>query len=112
MSKIKVMQLDDAQVYETSTVISRRLVRREHGSENMSFYISTLQEGYNDQNCVYADHDEIVYILSGKAELTIDGQTQIVSKDFAFYIPRGEPYGYKVVEGPNDMVVVFTPAKV
>ena len=44
MSRIKVMQLDDAQVYETSSVISRRLVRREHGSENMSFYISTLQE--------------------------------------------------------------------
>lgn len=112
MSNIEVMHLDDAQIYEDSTVISRRLVRREHGSENMSFSISTLHEGYNNQNCVYTDHDEIVYILSGKAELTIDSETQIISKGFAFYIPRGEPYGYKVIEGPNDMVVVFTPAKV
>ena len=37
MSNIKVMHLDDAQIYEDSSVISRRLVRREHGSENMSF---------------------------------------------------------------------------
>ncbi|MBR71320.1 MAG: hypothetical protein CMM30_00045 [Rhodospirillaceae bacterium] len=112
MSNIKVMHLDDAQVYEDSSVISRRLVRREHGSENMSFNISTLQEGYNDQNCVYPDHDEVVYLLSGKAELTIDGETQVITEGFAFYIPRGEPYGYKVIEGPNNMVVVFTPAKV
>jgi hypothetical protein len=27
------------------------------------------------------------------------------------YIPRGETYGYKVIEGPNETVVVFTPAK-
>ena len=36
MSGIKVMNLGDAEVYEDETVISRRLVRRVHGSEEMS----------------------------------------------------------------------------
>ncbi len=111
MSGIKVVNLSNADVYEDKTVISRRLVRREHGSKEMSFNVSTLHEGYDDQACVYADYDEIVYLLGGKAELTIDCKTQIISKGTAFYVPRGQPYGYKVIEGPNDLIAVFTPAK-
>ena len=111
MSGIKVMNLGDAEVYEDETVISRRLVRRVHGSEEMSLNVSTLHEGYDDPACVYAEYDEIVYVLSGTAELTIDGETQTVSKGTAFYVPRGAAYGYKVIEGPNDVIAVFTPAK-
>lgn len=111
MSGIKVMSLDDAEVYEDETVISRRLVRRAHGSEEMSLNVSTLKEGMEDPDCVYADYDEIVYVLSGTAELTIDGETQTVGKGTAFYVPRGASYGYKVIEAPNDVIAVFTPAK-
>jgi len=111
MSGIKVEHLSAAQVFEDDTFISRRLIRRDHGSEEMSFNVATLHENYNDQNCVYPDYDEIVYVLTGKAELTIDGETQTVSEGTAFYVPRGVPYGYKVVEAPNDVVAVFTPAK-
>ena len=112
MSGIKVVDLSDAEVYEDKTVLSRRLVRREHGSDEMSFNVSTLHVGYDDQACVYADYDEIVYVLGGKAELTIDGKTQTIAKGTAFYVPRGQPYGYKVIEGPNELIAVFTPAKI
>ena len=111
MTGIKVLGLGDAEVYEDKTVISRRLVRREHGCEEMSFNVSTLHVGYEDDACVYADYDEIVYILSGKAELTIDGETQTIGAGTAFYVPRGQSYGYKVTEGPHDLIAVFTPAK-
>ena len=74
--------------------------------------VSTLREGYDDPACVYAEYDEIVYVLGGTAELTIDGETQTVSKGTAFYVPRGAAYGYKVIEGPNDVIAVFTPAKI
>ena len=111
MSGIKVMSLGDAEVYEDETVISRRLVRRAHGSEEMSLNVSTLKEGMEDPDCVYADYDEIVYVLSGTAELTIDGETQTVGAGTAFYVPRGASYGYKVIEAPNDVIAVFTPAK-
>ena len=68
MSDIKVEHVSAAQVFEDDTFISRRLIRRDHGSEEMSFNVATLHENYNDQNCVYPDYDEIVYVLTGKAE--------------------------------------------
>ena len=105
------MSLNDSEVYEDDDVISRRVIKRDHESEEMSFNVSTLKEGFEDQNCVYADYDEIVYVLSGTAELTIDGKTEIVSEGTAFYVPRGQPYGYKATEAPNDVIAVFTPAK-
>ena len=112
MSGIKVVDIGEAQVVKDTTWVSRRLVRREHGSEGMSFNVSTLHEGFDDQACIYPHHDEIVYLVSGTVDLTIDGKTQRIAGGTAIYIPRGQPYGYKVVKGPNEVIVVFTPAKV
>jgi quercetin dioxygenase-like cupin family protein len=111
MSGIRVIDLSEAQIVEDATFTSRRVVRREHGSTGMSFNVSTLREGFDDQHCVYPDHDEIVYLLSGTVELTIGGKTLTISAGKAIYIPRGKPYGYKVVKGPNEVIAVFTPAK-
>ena len=111
MSEIKVIDLSDAQIVKDKTFISRRLVRREHGSDGLSFNVSTLHEGFDDQDCVYPNNDEIVYLLSGKVELTVNGKTHRIGKGQAIYIPRGMTYGYKVVEGPNEVIAVFTPAK-
>jgi quercetin dioxygenase-like cupin family protein len=111
MSGIKVVDVDDAEVYEEPLLVSRRVIRKEHGAESMSFNVSTLHEGYDDQAVTYPDHDEVVYMLSGTVEFTVDGVTQTLGKGKAVYIPRGQTYGYKVIEGPNDVVAVFTPAK-
>lgn len=111
MSGIKVVDVSDAEVYEEPTWVSRRVIRKEHGARAMSFNVSTLHEGYDDANVTYPDHDEIVYILSGTVEFTIDGKTQSLSTGKAVYIPRGASYGYKVTQGPNEVIAVFTPAK-
>ena len=111
MGGIKVIDVNDAEVFAESLLVSRRVVRREHGADSMSFNVSTLHEGYDDPQVTYPDHDEIVYILSGTVEFTVDGKTQTLGNGKAMYIPRGQSYGYKVTEGPNDVVAVFTPAK-
>ncbi len=111
MSTIKVVHVGQGPTLEDDAFISHRLIGRDHGSREMSFNFATLNENYNEEKCVYPDHDEIVYVLSGKAELTIDGEMQVVANGAAFYVPRGVPYGYKVIEAPNDVVAAFTPAK-
>ena len=111
MSGIKVVDVSEAEVYEEPTLVSRRVIRKEHGAESMSFNVSTLHEGYDDPAVTYPEHDEVVYILTGTVEFTFDGQTQSLGKGKAIYIPRGQTYGYKVTEGPNDVVAVFTPAR-
>ena len=111
MSGIKVVDLSEAEVYEEPTLISRRVIRKVHGAEGASFNVVTLHEGYDDAAVTYPDHDEVVHILSGTVEFTVDGKTQTLGKGKTIYSPRGETYGYKVTEGPNELIVVFTPAK-
>lgn len=111
MGGIKVLDIGEAQVVKDATWVSRRIVRREHGSEGLSFNVSTLHEGFDDQACVYPHNDEIVYLLSGTVDLTVDGKTQRIGGGTAIYIPRGTTYGYRVVRGPNEVIAVFTQAK-
>jgi len=111
MSSIRVLTLkDDAEVANLDHLTSRRLVRRTHGS-SVSVNISTLEEGYDDHAVQYPDHDEIFYILSGEAEMEFDGLTRKVGPGMAVFVPRNSTYAYRVIKGPNEMVVVFSPAR-
>ena len=110
-STIQVVDVKDAEVYEDATVVSRRVVRKAHGSQGMSFNVTTLKDGYHDAAVTYPDHDEIVYVLSGTVELTIAGQARVVGPGTAFFVPRGQTYGYKVLSGPNEVIAAFTPAR-
>jgi len=111
MSEIKILGIEDAQVYENEELTSRRVLRREHDSPSMSLNVSTLHEGFNDPNVNYPEHDEIVYMLSGTVKPTFGGSTKTVIAGKAIYVPRGETYGYEVTEGPNEAIAVFSPAK-
>ncbi len=111
MSDINIVDLKESEVYEETSLISRRVIRKEHGASSMSFNVSTLHEGYEDSSVSYPDHDEIVYILTGKIEFTKNGNMEILGPGKAIFIPRGKTYGYKVIEGPNDVIAVFTPGK-
>ncbi|MBI4692965.1 MAG: cupin domain-containing protein [Gammaproteobacteria bacterium] len=110
-STIKVVDVKDAEVYEDATVVSRRVVRKVHGAQGMSFNVTTLKEGYHDAAVTYPGHDEIVYVLSGTVELTIAGESRVVGPGTAIYVPRGQTYGYKVLSGPNEVIATFTPAR-
>lgn len=112
--QITVLEPGDALVFEEHGMISRRLVRREHGSEDMSFHVTTMPEGFDDPAVVYPDHDEIIYMLSGAVELTIaaTGERTRLSAGMASFIPRGATYGYRVTEDPNEIIAVFSPAKI
>jgi quercetin dioxygenase-like cupin family protein len=114
MSKaISVLTMDDAEVVELEggTLTSRRLVRRVHGSERMSFNVSTLREGYDDPSVSYEGHDEIVYVMAGEAEFGFDGQKRTLKPGMAAFIPAGCRYSYRVTKGPNEVVAVFSPAR-
>jgi len=111
MSGIKIVSPSEIDVVEQPDFTSRRVIRKEHGVHQVGLNVSTLHTGYDDAAVTYPEHDEIVYILSGKVELTVDGKTQTMGPGSTFYVQRGATYGYKVVEGPNDVVAVFTPAK-
>jgi mannose-6-phosphate isomerase-like protein (cupin superfamily) len=109
---IRVLTLkDDAEVVRLDHLTSRRLVRRTHGSNTMSFNVSTLEQGYDDREVQYADYDEIFYILAGEAEIEFDGGRHLLAPGMAVFVPRGSKYAYRVTNGPNELVAVFSPAR-
>jgi mannose-6-phosphate isomerase-like protein (cupin superfamily) len=109
---IRVLTLkDDAEVVRLDHLTSRRLVRKTHGSNTMSFNVSTLEQGYDDRDVQYADYDEIFYILAGEAEIEFDGGRHLLAPGMAVFVPRGSKYAYRVTKGPNELVAVFSPAR-
>ncbi len=109
---IRVLALkDDAEVVRLDHLTSRRLVRKAHGSSAMSFNVTTLEQGYDDREVQYADHDEIFYILAGEAEIEFDGVCHLLTPGMAVFVPRGSKYAYRVTKGPNEMVAVFAPTR-
>jgi len=111
MPSIRVLTLkDDAEVVNLDHLTSRRLVRRAHGA-SVSVNVSTLDEGYDDRAVRYPEHDEIFYILSGEAEIDFDGVNRRLGPGMAVVVPRNCTYAYRVIKGPNEMVVVFSPAR-
>ena len=86
-------------------------MRKTHGSNTMSFNVSTLEQGYDDREVQYADYDEIFYILAGEAEIEFDGGRHLLAPGMAVFVPRGSKYAYRVTKGPNELVAVFSPAR-
>lgn len=114
MSKeVRVLTMDDAEIVELDDgkVTSRRLVRKAHGSERASFHVSTIREGFDDRAIHYEGHDEIFYILAGEAEIEFNGTRRLLKPGMAVFVPEGCAYGYRVIKGPNELVVVFSPAR-
>jgi mannose-6-phosphate isomerase-like protein (cupin superfamily) len=110
--QIRLLTLkNDAEVVRLDHLTSRRLVRKTHGSNTMSFNVSTLEQGYDDREVHYADHDEIFYILAGEAEIEFDGGRHLLAPGMAVFVPRGSKYAYRVTKGPNELVAVFSPAR-
>lgn len=109
---VQIVTPADAVVFEDHGLISRRLIRQAHGSEDMSFHVTTMPPDFDDQAVVYPEHDEIIYVLSGAVEITTaSAGSRTLTAGMAVFIPRGAKYGYRVVDGPNEIIAVFSPAK-
>jgi quercetin dioxygenase-like cupin family protein len=55
--------------------------------------------------------DEVIYILEGQYELTIDGLTTIAGKGETFVIPRKTPHGFRnLLDTDSKMLAIITPS--
>ena len=75
----------------------------------MSISLAAIEVGLDAPEVCYPDNDQIIYVLSGKVEVTVGGKTHILDKGKAVFTPRGETYGYKVIEGPHEVLAVYAP---
>ena len=112
--EIQIVSVDDATSVvfgDTGAMTSNRLIRRDMGSERVSLHFTVTEETSEEFDSVYPEHDELMYIVSGVGEIEReDGRTTTVSAGTAIFIPQGRWYRYRVIEAPQEAVVVFGPA--
>jgi quercetin dioxygenase-like cupin family protein len=54
-------------------------------------------------------HESVGYMISGKVQLAIEGQTLILEPGQSWLVPRGAHHSYKILEGPMKAVEVCGP---
>jgi uncharacterized cupin superfamily protein len=96
---------------DTGAMKSKRLIRRDMGSERVSLNLTVTEETAEEYDSDYPEHDELIFIVSGVGEIEWEGREATrVSAGTAIFVPQGCHYRYRVVEAPQEAVVVFGPA--
>jgi uncharacterized cupin superfamily protein len=111
---IQIVSAEDATPVifgDTGAMKSRRLIRRDMGSERVSLNFTVTEETSEEFDSEYPEHDEVMFIISGVGEIEWEGsEARGVSAGMAIFVPQGCYYRYRVVEAPQEAVVVFGPA--
>ena len=108
MSKSVVVLKPDDEPVEIAGPI-RTLASEANGSDRISFAHEVTDDVVAAKGLVTNGHDELVYIIRGKAEVGFDGKTEIVGPGGFFFIPDGVSWDFKIVETPYEAVGAFSP---
>ncbi|MCU4972762.1 cupin domain-containing protein [Halobacteria archaeon AArc-m2/3/4] len=64
-----------------------------NGSERFSAGIVQLEPGTGHELHTHPDSDEVLYVVSGEGEQTVDGDTRDVSAGEMIFVPQGVEHG-------------------
>ena len=89
----QVIKLTDFVRYQNGAVVSRTLVNKKTGTVTLFAF---------DQGQALSEHtapyDALVYLLDGKAEITIGGKPFSLSQAEMIIMPAGIPHALKAIE--------------
>lgn len=108
-AEIQVRQVQDIKELESGLIRSRQLTGPSKGSEHFSAYHATIVAGYDDKSGY--PNDELVYLLSGEAEIEYDGVRRTVGPGTAIFIPQGGVVRYKVLGEKTEVLVIYAPPR-
>ena len=57
------------------------------------------------------DYETVGYVISGKAELTVEGQTVRLESGDSWVVPRGAPHTYRILETFTAVEATHPPAQ-
>ena len=79
--------------YQEGSVVSRTLIKKKTGTVTLFAF---------DQDQALSEHtapfDAMAYILDGKAEIIISGNSNILEKGNMIIMPANEPHALKAIE--------------
>ncbi|MDK1475020.1 cupin domain-containing protein [Streptomyces sp. 549] len=75
---------------------------------NMSVGLYALDRGEPDPQSPHAQ-DEVYFVVSGRASLTVGEETTLVGRGSVVYVPAGVPHRFHHVTEDLRVMVVFSP---
>jgi quercetin dioxygenase-like cupin family protein len=77
----------DLVAYQDGSVVSRQIVKAPGGS--VTLFAFDAGEGLSEHT---TPHDAVVFVLDGRAQITVRGETRSVGAGEAVLLPGGEPH--------------------
>jgi quercetin dioxygenase-like cupin family protein len=91
--KAKSFSFSDNIDYSEKAVVSKHILKKENG--NISLFAFDKGEGLSEHT---APFDALVNILAGKADIIIDGMSNILSEGESIIMPANIPHAVKAIE--------------
>ncbi len=91
--KGKVLKTADLIEYQSGSVVSREIIRKETGT--VTIFAFDKGEGLSEHT---APFDAMVQIIDGKAEITISGNKNVLEAGEMIIMPANEPHALKALE--------------
>jgi quercetin dioxygenase-like cupin family protein len=102
MEPAQIKELESLVEYQENSVVSQTIIDKEVGT--ITLFAFDKGEGLSEHTTPY---DALVYIIDGKAEITIDGNPYNVKKGETIIMPANEPHALKAIERYKMMLVMI-----
>ncbi|MBT8260928.1 MAG: cupin domain-containing protein [Flavobacteriaceae bacterium] len=84
---------NDSINYNDNAVVSKHILKKDNG--NVSLFAFDKGEALSEHSTPF---DALVYIVDGKADIIIDGQSHILEANESIVMPANIPHALKAVE--------------
>ncbi|MDD5692098.1 MAG: cupin domain-containing protein [Candidatus Omnitrophica bacterium] len=88
--------------YQEGSVVSKELIKKDKGS--VTLFAFDKGQGLSEHT---APFDAFVYIIDGKAEITVSGKPQYVSAGESIIMPANKPHSLKAIERFKMLLVMI-----
>jgi quercetin dioxygenase-like cupin family protein len=86
--------------------VKRKIFEPGAGIMMMEVHFEEGAEGYQHSH----PHEQLSYLLEGKLEFTIDGNSKVIVAGETIYIPSGARHGCRAL-APSKLLDTFTPVR-
>jgi quercetin dioxygenase-like cupin family protein len=98
----KKRNLNNLAEYQNGSIVSKAILAKKGG--NITLFAFDKNEGLSEHT---APFDAFVYLLDGKAEITISGDIHLLSTGEMIIMPANKPHALKAVESFKMLLVMI-----
>jgi len=98
----EILNLKEYIDYQEGSVVSKMLINKPEGS--ITIFAFDKGEGLSEHTTPF---DAFVYLIEGKAEITISGKSHVLEEGQMIIMPANEPHALKALEKYKMMLVMI-----